>query len=183
MKNLMEHLSEKLNESSNLIVMAFNHDNPETTYIIKNMSSKDLSKLNKYGMETCELQNAKGVIVGAHSDENPWMANTDMKDLNAIKKYCWDTWKENESHIENNSIDDVNFEDICVTMDFDDTKKIKNADNLWKEIEKWFNETEVDGDSASGYSLIDIEKNQEICGSLSPIFYDSMEEFVKDFNN
>lgn len=183
MKSIVESINESLNlnESTNNFVMTFMHEDPNYTYFVKNCSRNDLNRLDNYGMDYAVLQNPKGLIMFSHSDENPMLMNLEFNNENAMKKYAWDEFQKYIDYIEDGEVEDVEMDELGICLSFSDADKIKNANDLWKRIISWINDSEVDCDSMSVYGIIDINKNKTIAmGSTDIDYFDSIDDMCAE---
>jgi len=184
MKSLSEKLNESLiNEGGALTVMGFHNWDPTLTFVIKNCTIKDVKKLDQFDISYCECKSAKKYIVVAHSDEYPRIYAPKFTSIDAIKKYCWDEWQKNESYIEDDYIDEIDFDELGIGFSYDECSKIKNANDVWEMITDWFENTYIDGDSSTAYALVDMDKGEVVCGGMSVSVFDSMDEFMKEMDD
>lgn len=184
MKNLTECLKEALeatesnalNEASGMLVMAYDHDYPEDTFIISNCTSADINKLKK---ETAlQYDNEKydgGYVMIQHDDEKGYIDNIKFNSESDMKAYAEKTVKEWDFDAEEN----VDFDKLGLVLG--NEKWDNNSKNVWKDITNYIKITAIDGDSSSAYAIINPAQQKELyCGSMNISFYNSFAEFWKE---
>lgn len=173
MKNISNFISENLiNEANNLVVAAFNHEDPETTHIICNCSARDIKNLDNVDMDyTYEtLKPVDKLLFIMHSDENPMIVGT--PDLNKLKKSCWSEYQDDPEYPE---FDTLGIGGLSMDEEF------KNENDLWKFITSFIEDSEVDGDSSNVYALIDPRKQETVvAGHTDIMFYNDMQDFLSE---
>lgn len=184
MKNLTECLKEAieatessvLNEASGLLVMAYDHDYPEDTFIISNCTSEDIKKLKKETALQYDTAKYKGgYVMIYHDDEDGYITNIKFNSESEMKAYAEKTLKNWDFDGEEN----VDFDKLGLNLA--NEKWDNNYKGVWKDITNYIKITAIDGDSSSAYAIINPAQQKELyCGSMVINFYNSFAEFWKE---
>ena len=186
MKKINEYIKESLlTEANGELVVFFDHFSPETTYIIKGVTDKNLIKelSGNFELGTCPYVpgNLYDIV---HSDEMGSVCDTECKSesqlktavLKSIKKCLKDAVPEYVY---------VDFDPLCVGNDFEEMGEGLMTEAKPEQFYKWvvdlYNESYIDKDSADARVVWDSKTNEIVFGSkyLYPTVFESQEEFEK----
>ena len=192
MKNLSESINESLlaEASKNDICMFFDHEQPEVTYIVTDITPEFEKWLGNSSYEYIYFQHKKGCLVyGSHSDESPqaFDLKANIKSaqqfkagiLNDVKKTVAQ-WKLQNSWSEDFLCDTLN--DYVCSLGSDDWESVDDIDpkKLAKDIISWIEDSEIDGDSSAARFIFDIEKREKILGGGVHILFYTADDWMNE---
>ena len=182
MKNINEYINESLiAEANGQLVVFFNHENPETTYVVTGADNKLVKKISNFDFDVQTIPYTKNLIDITHSDE--WGGITDLgiknenqlktKVLNSIKS-CLDEVEKDFAYIKYDPIPVENeYEDYDNKEDY--TKL--SANDWYQMLVDMYNDSYIDRDSSSARVVYNPEKKEVIFGSGMNIMCYTAEEF------
>ena len=199
MKSLSEYLlkSMSVNESANAagFILAFSHEDPENTEIIKDNGYK--SKFKKFYSDIEEVDddvvfaaNEKlmpGLYYISHNDEEGIAVHLGVSNLNGLFDKLW---KEYEAFCKENGYEYGDEQEI-----FDDRKGSllnmfsfysdslpSNKNELKDIVTSMIEESYVEGDSDEVIAVVDIAREKVLLsGNTKVLFYDSMDSYMKAY--
>lgn len=175
MKSLVESLRSSLsiNEGREQVIVFFDHDNPERTIVYVGTNPKSVELIQNSAYDWINAQGAGSALYINHSDE--W--GSVIRYAN-VAKFKTDQLKSIKDDIKSAGPDP---DYIFIETDFagfdieDDAPKVaKMSDSqLYKRfVEDYFNNSFIDGDSASAKALVDLSSKKVIlCGEMDVHFY------------
>lgn len=182
LKNVLCESITRVDESGNMLAMVYDHDNPDTTYIISNCGPADIKKLENTTFCVDSVTYRNGYVMIYHNDESGYINAIKPSNENAMKAYAWSELMKSGFVVGDDTIEDFELPDLgyyCPDI-ANGASKIKNANNLWKAITDGIETSSIDGDSSGAYAIINPSKRETLyCGEMS-IKYTDFDTFYEE---